>query len=406
MTVLIVGAGQAGAQAAVSLRQAGYDGRVLLVGDEPQLPYQRPPLSKAFLTGKVERAGIVLRNEATYADQRIELLSGQRVLAVDRARRQARLSAGAEVDYAHLVFATGARNRPLAVEGAELDGVLHLRTIDEASALRERMAGVRSAVVVGGGFIGLEFAAVARMRGIEVTVVELAPRLMARAVTPQVSDWFTARHRAAGSRILVNAAVARIEGQGGRVAGVVLGDGQRLAADLVVAGVGVLPNVELAAASGLEVCNGIVVDGLLRTADPAVSALGDCASFPCAFADGHVRLESVQNALDQARCVAARIAGQPATYAALPWFWSDQFDAKLQIAGLIHAPDRTVLLGRPEEGAFSVFAFREGRWLGVESVNRPGDHMTARKLLAARTPLAAEAVAAAGFDLKAFAATL
>ena len=403
--VVIVGTGQGGLQAAASLREAGFAGPVTLIGDEPDLPYQRPPLSKAYLLGKMAEEGLRLRSEAFYAKNGIDLLAGERVAAIDRATRRVRLNSGPEIGFDHLVLATGARNRPLPVPGADLDGVLYLRTLAEARDLKARIAAVRQVVVVGAGFIGLEFAAVARQLGKEVHVVEATQRPMGRAVSAQMSWFFTERHMGWGARLLLGAGVARLLGEGGRVVAVEATDGQRLPADLVVVGIGVLPNADLAAGAGLPVQDGIVVDRQLRTADPAISAIGDCARYPSRFADGPVRLESVQNAADQGRCVAARIAGRPAAYDAVPWFWSDQGDLKLQIVGLTAGHDATALRGDPASGRFSVFCFRGERLVGIELVNRPADHMAGRRLLAGEPGLTPAQAADEAFDLKAHATT-
>ena len=406
-TVVIVGTGQGGFQTAASLREGGFDGRVVLVGDEPDLPYQRPPLSKAYLTGKAGAALVRLRPERFYAERRLELRAGERAAAIDRAGRQVVLTSGERLPYDHLVLATGAHNRALPVPGGGLDGVFQLRSLAEAEALRRRLDGARRAVVVGAGFIGLEFAAVAAERGLEVTVVEAADRVMARAVSPPISEYFRAAHERGGVRFVLGAAVVGILGDG-RVTGVATADGRRFPADLVLVGIGVVPNAGLAAEAGLAVANGIVVDEHLLTRDPMISAIGDCAAFPCRHAgDGGgtvLRLESVQNAVDQARCVAARLLGRPAPYASLPWFWSDQGTLKLQIAGLTTPHERAVLRGDPAaQGGFSVFCFRGGELIGVESVNRPLDHIMARKLLAAGGGLTPEQAADPSFDLKAHA---
>jgi 3-phenylpropionate/trans-cinnamate dioxygenase ferredoxin reductase subunit len=402
-SVVIVGTGQAGFQAASSLRQGGFEGDVTLVGEEPQLPYQRPPLSKAFLKGEGDPGEVHLRPETFFGSKDIGLLSGDRAERVDREARTVELASGRVLAYDHLVLATGSRPRPLPVPGSDLDGVLELRTVADAQVLRERLAGGPRLVVIGGGFIGLELAASAREKGAEVTVVEALDRTMARAVTPETSAHFAALHAEHGATIRHDATVARINGNGA-VSGVELGDGTKLDADVVVIGVGVVPNVELAEESGLMVRDGIVVDETLRTADPAVWAIGDCASYPSAHVGHLVRLESVQNATDHGRAVAAAIMGEPAPYDALPWFWSDQHSRKLQIAGLPHGHDSTVVRGDPRSEAFSVFCFAGDRLVCVESVNRMPDHMAARKLLTARRTIAPADAADEAYDLKAFAA--
>jgi len=400
-SVVVVGGGQAGFQTAASLRQGGFRGRITLIGDEPGLPYQRPPLSKAYLLGKVAADGLCFRPTTYFADQRIDLLH-DRVTNIDRANRRIALAAGAALDYGHLVLAPGARNRPLPVPGAELAGVFGLRTLADADALRPRLRAARSVVVVGAGFIGLEFAAVAAANGVSVHVIELADRPMARAVSRETARFFREAHEGWGVKFDFGQGIACIVGRDGRVTAVELSSGKQLLADLVVFGIGVLPNVELAAEAGLEVDNGIRVDAFLRTSDPCISAIGDAASFPGAHSSRHVRLESVQNAVDQARCVAARLTGQASPYRALPWFWSDQGDLKLQIAGLLNGCDSAVVLGSPSERAFSTLCFHQGHLVAVESVNRPGDHMAARKILARPSALNAAIAAEPGFDLRAW----
>jgi 3-phenylpropionate/trans-cinnamate dioxygenase ferredoxin reductase subunit len=403
MKVVIIGTGQAGFQAASSLRQAGLQGEVTLVGEETELPYQRPPLSKTFLKGEGDPGEVHLRPETFFASKDIERVSGDRAERIDREARRVELATGRVLDYDHLVLATGARPRELPVPGSDLDGVLQLRTVADAQALRERLDGGPRLVVVGGGFIGLELAASARERGADVTVVEALDRTMARAVTPEMSAHFAALHAEHGATILHDATVAKLIGNGA-VSGVELGDRTRLDADVVVIAVGIVPNVELAAEAGLAVHDGIVVDETLRTSDPAVWAIGDCASYPSAQLGRPVRLESVQNATDHGRAVAAAIMGEPAPYDALPWFWSDQHSRKLQIAGLLHGHDRTVLRGDPAGEAFSVFCFAGDQLVCVESVNRMPDHMAARKLLAAGRTIDPDAAADEAFDLKAHAA--
>lgn len=405
--VVIVGSGQGGFQAASSLRDEGYEGTIALVGDEPGLPYQRPPLSKAYLTGKMDEEGLRLRAPTFYAERRIELVAPETAIRIERAGRRLVLGSGRALAYDHLVLATGARNRLLPVPGAEQSGVVYLRTLADADALRDRIGAARRVVVVGAGFIGLEFAAVAAAQGRDVTVVEATSRPMSRAISVPMSDFFHGLHERAGIRLLFGAVVTRVTGEGGRATGVDTGEGVHLPADLVVVGIGVVPNVELAAEAGLPVANGIVVDAQLLTDDPAISALGDCATYPSAFAGGAaVRLESVQNAVDQAKTVAARLAGRPEPYRAVPWFWSDQGASKLQIAGLAIPHGEAVLRGDPATGAFSVFCYEGGRLVGVESVNRAADHMIARRLLAKGVGPTPGEAADLGLDLKARAAEL
>jgi 3-phenylpropionate/trans-cinnamate dioxygenase ferredoxin reductase subunit len=325
-----------------------------------------------------------------------------RAQAIERSSQRLQLSDGDALAYDHLVLATGARQRPLPAPGAELDGVASLRTLADAKALMARMGHVRRAVVAGAGFIGLEFAAVARAQGIEVTVVELAERALARALSLPMSYFFEERHRAWGSHFHFHRSVLDVRGVGA-VEAVELDDGEVVPADLLVVGIGVLPNIELAEAAGLATGNGIVVDERLTSSDPAISALGDVALHPNRFSvTGPVRLEAVQNAVDQARALAASLTGKPKLYDAVPWFWSDQGDLKLQMAGLAAGHDSAVLRGDPASGAFSVFCFKGERLLACESVNRPADHMAARRMLQAGLPITPEQAADEQVSLKTF----
>jgi 3-phenylpropionate/trans-cinnamate dioxygenase ferredoxin reductase subunit len=400
--VVIVGASHAGFQLAASLRQHGYDGRITLVADEAVLPYQRPPLSKDYLNGKIGLDLLLMRPEAFYRDHRIEFLPGTRVVAIDRAAKAVEFASGERLGYGHLVLATGARNRVPPLPGIELAGVCYLRTLAETDAIQARLGEPRHAVVIGAGFIGLEFAAVARAKGIEVHVVELVDRVMARVVCPDTSAYFAEAHRAAGVEFSFGARVDRIGGAAGRVNHVVLGDGRRLETDLVVVSIGVMPNEELAAAAGLAVENGITVDEQLRTTDAYISAIGDCASFPCKHSMRNpVRLEAVQNATDHARCVADRLLGKPRAYDALPWFWSEQGELRLQIAGLTTGFQQVALRGSPESGSYSAFCYAGDRLLGVESINRPTDHAVARRLMSVGRQVTPQQAADLGFDLRA-----
>ena len=403
--VVIVGGGQAGFQVAASLRAGGYAKPIRIVSAEDHPPYQRPPLSKAFLLGKMERERLLFRQPAFYAAQAIELVLGETVVAVDRGAPTVVTAAGRRLPYDALVLATGTRVRPLPVPGGELDGVVYLRTLEESEALARRVAGAERVVVVGGGFIGLEVAAAARTLGKRVTVLEAAERLMGRVVAPVISEFYAGLHRERGIELGLNARIDRIEGEQGRAEAVVMADGARHAADLVVVGIGVLPNVELAVAAGLACENGIVVDRHGRTGDPAIFAAGECTSHPNRFAGGMARLESVQNAVDQAKAVAATILGRDEPYDEVPWFWSDQYDVKLQMVGISFGHDERVLRGDPGNGRFSVFYFKDGRLLAIDSVNRPSDHMAGRKLLAAGTLLTPVQAADEAFDLKIATAT-
>jgi 3-phenylpropionate/trans-cinnamate dioxygenase ferredoxin reductase subunit len=398
-TVVIAGTGHAGFQLAASLRQHGFAERVCLINDEAHLPYQRPPLSKAYLKGEGRPDSLMFRPDKFYRDQNIELIS-DRAASIDRAARRLVLESGSFLDYGHLVLATGARNRLLDIPNASLADVRYLRILDESEALRQRIGSARHVVVIGAGFIGLEFAATARAKGLEVDVLELGTRVMARAVTAEISDYFHERHIAAGIRLHLGVQATSIESDGTSVTGVSLIDGRHIPADLVVVGVGVLPNVEMAKKAGLAVAAGIIVDEHLLTSDPDISAIGDCALFASPRFGGSLRLESVQNATDHARCVAARLTGDAKPYDGQPWFWSDQGDDKLQIAGLTTGYDQVVMRGDPAQKAFSAFCYRAGKLVGIESVNRAGDHMFGRRFLGMGRQLAPEKAADPDFVLK------
>ena len=397
---VIVGAGQAGFQTATSLRTEGYSESIALIGEEQHIPYQRPPLSKGFPLGTQDLDSIELRPRAFYQDHRIELLTGERVVAIERTERRVRLASGGHIPYQTLVLATGSRNRILACIGGELDEVLYLRSLDEALLIKERLKEAKEIVVIGGGFIGLELAAVARSLGRSVTVLEVLPRLMSRVVAPIISEFFRELHMRQGVRVICGASVSEIAGPTGKVREVRSNDGTVYPADLVLVGVGVLPNTELAREASLRVANGVAVDEFLQTNDEHIYAIGDCAEHPCAFARARVRLESVQNAADQAQCVAATIAGRREVYRALPWFWTDQFDIKLQMAGISQGYDRIATRGIPESRKFSVFYFKEDRLLAVDSINRPIDHIIGRKLIEAGVPLTPEQAADEGVDMR------
>jgi 3-phenylpropionate/trans-cinnamate dioxygenase ferredoxin reductase component len=397
---VIIGTGQAGFQTAASLRTEGYQEKITLIGEEPHIPYQRPPLSKGFPLGTQDLESIELRPKQFYQDHQIDLLAGERVTAIDRAARQVKLESGGHFPYEKLVLAVGARNRKLSLKGAELDGVLYLRSLDEAVVVKDRLKNAQNIVVIGGGFIGLELAAVACSLGKSVTVLEALPRLMSRAVAPLISDFYRELHSSKGVKIVCGASVSEIDGSDGKVRGVLLSDGTRYRSDLVLIGIGIEPNIQLARDAGLRIANGIAVNEYLQTDDENIFAIGDCAEHPCVFANARIRLESVQNAADQAQCVAATIAGQRNVYRALPWFWTDQFDVKLQMAGISNGHDCVVTRGNSESRKLSVFYFKEGRLIAIDSINRPLDHMMGRKLIANRVRLTPEQAADESVDLK------
>lgn len=398
--VVIVGAGQAGFQVAASLRGEGFEGEIVLVGDEPGLPYQRPPLSKAFLK-EGERDRLLLRNDDFYEKNRIDLVAATAV-RIDRAARTVLTDDGRSVAYDHLVLATGAHNRRPPIPGVTHDKVVDLRTLGDADRLRTALEGARRIVLIGGGFIGLEVAATARLKGAAVTVLEAAPRLMSRVVSPAMSDFFLAAHTALGIDVRLGTLAEAIETEADGSLAVKVAGGTRLPADLVILATGVSPSDGLAREAGLAVANGVVVDSHLLTEDPAISALGDCCNFPHRGAGAMVRLESVQNAVDQAKCVAARLMGRPAPYDAVAWFWSDQGPHKLQIAGLTTSPDAQHL-ARPSDGGerLTVLTFENDALVAVETANEPAAHMAARRLLSREAPLTRETLAALDYDLRA-----
>ncbi|MFF7865482.1 NAD(P)/FAD-dependent oxidoreductase [Streptomyces qaidamensis] len=385
--VVVVGGGQAAFSVVSTLRASGYDGPVTVFAAEPHLPYQRPPLSKKAHT---ERDGlrVELVPESFYRERNIDLRLGVEAVALDTTAATVISRTGARVPYAHLVLATGARNRPLPVPGAELDGVHALRSLDDALTIGRALTTARDVVVVGGGFIGLELARVALARGARVTVVELADQLLSRAVSRELELPLRERHEHAGVRVLTGTGVRALEGPG-RVERVVT-DRELLPADLVVYGIGAIPRDDLAREAGLAVADGVVVDEQLRSVtDPRISAVGDCARHPHPHAEGPVRLESVQNAIDQGTLVGRRIAGSPASYESLPWFWSDQGDLKLQIAGLRSPADEVRLVPGDSPERLAGYAFRDGLLVAVETLNWPAEHLAARRLLERRTPVLA-----------------
>ena len=378
--IIIVGAGQAGLQTAESLRSEGYTGDLLMVGSEALPPYHRPPLSKAYLLGEFAESQLTIRAPEALARKGIQFLPGVTVTAIDRTAKRVSLSDERQLEYAGLCLATGSRARPLTVPGANLRNVLPLRTLDDTRTIAATLRSVQQVVVIGGGFIGLEFAAVARKLGKDVVVLEAAERLMPRVVPPLMSDFYTRLHARHGVRIELNAQVSEITGIDGRAAAVLTGDGRSFPAGLVVAGIGILPNLELAQAAGLDCDRGIVVDACSRTSDASIVAAGDCSVRR--LTNGTLqRLESVQYAVEQDKSAAAALLGKERPFTANPWFWSDQYDVKLQMAGLSSGHDTTVLRGDPEAQKFSCFYYRNDKLIAVDSVNRPEDHLPARKLL-------------------------
>lgn len=401
--IVIIGAGQAGVQTAESLRAGGFTGPITMLGDEPYGPYHRPPLSKAWLAGEMDAVQLVMRAPEMLARKNITLRTDTTVVAIDRAAKHVQLADGSTLPYAGLVLATGSTPRALPLPGAQAQGVLALRSRDDASAIAERLALCQErqlpVVVIGGGFIGLEVAATARKKGLAVTVLEAAPRLLGRVLAPVLSDWYAELHRSHGVQLQLGAQITALEADAqGQVSGVRMADGSLVPAGLVVVGIGVVANEQLAVAAGLECERGIVVDACSRTSDPAIVAAGDCAVRR--LPNGNLlRLESVQNATEQAKSAAAALLGQERPFTATPWFWSDQYDKKLQMAGLSTGADRWSVRGDLSSGSFSVYHFQGERLLAVDSVNASKDHLQARKLLDAGISPTPEQAADAAFDL-------
>ncbi|GAA1936453.1 NAD(P)/FAD-dependent oxidoreductase [Nocardioides hwasunensis] len=379
--VVIVGACQAGLQAAVSLRELGYQEPIALVGDEPHLPYQRPPLSKGFITGQTTSEQLSLRVGSFFDDHDIDLVTGERVTGIDRSTQRAVTASGRELAFDHLVLAVGAAPRTLGVRGTDVAGVHDLRGLDDAEAIAAGLKEAHDVVVLGGGFIGLELAATAAGLGRSVTIVEATAGLMGRAVSPAIAATFLAQHRARGVDVRLGTSVVEVVHDGTRATGVRLSDGEVVAADLVIVGIGASPRTELATGLGLDVATGVLVDGFARTSDCRVLAAGDCAQHR-EINGTSLCVTSVQNAIDQAVVAARTIVGDlESPYAATPWFWSDQYDLKLQMAGLPQAYDHRVVRGDPASGAFSILYVRDDRLVWAESVSKPGDHVLSRRLI-------------------------
>lgn len=402
---LIIGASQAGLQIAVSLREAGDTSPIILVGEEAHAPYQRPPLSKAYLLGGTDLEKLWLRTPEFLAQRDISLITGERIerLELNDAgpAGTAHTVRGLRLAFDRLALTVGARPRRLEVPGSDLDGVTYLRTADDAALLRELQSDAQSVVVIGGGFIGLEAAAVARAQGKRVAVVEAAERLIGRAVAPVVSEFYRAAHARRGVDVRTGVGVTWLAGRDGRVRAVELSDGSRIPADLVIVGIGVVPRTKLARQLGLDCDGGIVVDRLARTSNRNVVAAGDCTVQPHPLTGtGRVRIESVQNAVSQAKAAAASLAGRREPNDAVPWFWSDQYELKLQIAGLSTGHDHHVVRGDIDAESFSVLYYREDRLIAVDAVNAPGDYMAVRKALTQGATITAAAAADSSVPLR------
>jgi 3-phenylpropionate/trans-cinnamate dioxygenase ferredoxin reductase component len=403
-TVVIIGGGQAGAEAATLLRQNRFAGRIILFGEEPYLPYMRPPLSKTFLAGEIGKDGLIYKSAAAYEKADVELRLGVTAEEIDRRAKTIRLRGGELVGYDKLVIASGGRARLLPVPGAGLKNIFYLRTIADVEALQPQMEASRRLVIVGAGYIGLEVAAVAVKRGLAVTVLESAPRVLARVTAPVLSSFYERVHRQAGVDIRTGVTVSGFLARGGdgAVGIVVCAGGESFTADFVLIGIGLVPNTELAEKAELDVDDGIVVDVAGRSSDPDIYAIGDCATHAHhGFLRRKIRLESVPNALEQARAAAASITLRPIPAAPPPWFWSDQHDLKLQMVGLSEGYDELAIRGSMESSSFIAFYLKDGVVVAADAVNRPGDFMAAKRLTAERTNIAPARLADESLPLKA-----
>ncbi len=377
--VVIIGAGHAAGQAAASLRQAKFAGEITIVGDESHIPYQRPPLSKAYLKGDQGADKVYLRAAAFYEDRNINLKLGTTATAVDTGAKTVVLDSGETLSYEHLLISTGSRPRKLTIDGSDLPGIHYLRTMDDVDGLRDGMREGANLVIVGGGYIGLEVAAVGRELGLNVHVLEMEERILQRVTTPEMSAYYHQLHEGRGVHIHTNTGVTGFAGDG-KVQEVICGE-RRFAADIVIVGIGIIPNTELAQAAGIHCNNGIVVDDHCRTSAPDVYAAGDCTNHPNPLLDRRLRLESVPNAMDQARVSTANMLGEDKTYAAIPWFWSDQYELKLQMVGFSADGDTQVLRGDMDANQFAVFYLKDGKVVAADAVNSPKEFMLCKQLV-------------------------
>ena len=376
--IVVIGAGQAAGQAAASLRQEGYEGPVTILGDEAQAPYQRPPLSKAYLSGEIGMDRVLVRPEKFYHDKDITLKTNTRVVSIDRGNKAVTTEAGDTIPYTKLLIATGSRPRILTIPGSDLSGIHYLRTIDDVDRIRVAMQTATRLCIVGGGYIGLEVAAISVTAGLDVTVVEAMDRILQRVTTPEMSEYYHKLHTSRGVNIMVNTGVEGFDGDGS-VSAVLCGD-TRVETDLVIVGIGIIPNVELAEAAGLECGNGILVDDHGCTSDPDIYAAGDCTNHPNPVLDRRLRLESVPNAMEQTRVACSNMLGGDKVYAAVPWFWSDQYELKLQMVGFSSDGDSSCVRGDKDANQFAVFYLNSGRVVAVDAVNSPREFMVCKQL--------------------------
>ena len=398
-TVVIAGAGHAAGQAVATLKQRKFAGRIVLIGEEAHLPYQRPPLSKKFLAGEMAPERLYFKPASFYEDDQIEVRLDTRVESIDRDAHRLRTAAGEDIAYDKLILALGSRVRRVPVPGAELAGVHYLRNIGDVEAIRAGIAKSKRIVIIGAGYIGLEVAAVCRQLGLDVTVIEMADRVMSRVVSANVSDFYQLEHTNHGVKLMLSTGLEAFAGKR-RLKIVITDTGQTIRTELAVVGVGIVPNTELAEAAGLEVSNGIVVNDQCQTADPDLYAIGDCTNHPNAIFGQQLRLESVHNALEQARTAADNICGVATHYSQVPWFWSDQYDLKLQIAGLSQGYDQVVLRGDPAGRSFACLYLKDSRLIAVDAINAPREFMQSKVLIATHAVCDSEKLADIGVALK------
>ena len=403
-TIVIAGGGHAAGQAAISLRHDGFTGRIVIVGEEPYLPYQRPPLSKKFLAGELELERLMLRHERFYTEHNIEVRLSTRVETIQRELKQVVLSDGDSLSYDRLLLAIGSQVRKLDIPGSDLEGIHYLRSIDDVLKMRAGFQSGARMVVIGAGYIGLEVAAVAVTRGLSVTVVEMADRVMSRVVAPEVSEFFARVHREAGVDIRCGRDPSSALVGDRRVAALRSRDGTELPADMVVVGIGIEPTIEIAETAGLEIDNGIIVDEFCRTSDPYILAIGDCTSHPNNILGRRLRLESVHNAQEQAKTASATLCGKLHPYVQVPWFWSDQYDLKLQIVGLSGDHDSVILRGDPKDRSFAAFYMKGDLLIAVDAVNSAREFMLSKKLIANGARLEPEILADSDIPFKDLAA--
>lgn len=398
-SVVIAGAGHGAGQVVATLKQKKFDGKIVLVGEEPHLPYQRPPLSKKFLAGELDAERLHFKPPSFYDDPQIEVRLNTRIDSIDRDAHCIRTADETEIPYDDLILALGSRVRRLPVDGAELAGVHYLRSIEDVDSIRAEIRPNCKLVIIGAGYIGLEVAAVCQQLGIDVTVIEMAERVMSRVVSPQVSEFYEKEHASHGVKLMLSTGLAAFRGDS-RVEAAETADGQIVPANFVVVGVGIVPNTELALAAGLDVNDGIIVDDRCLTSDPNIYAIGDCTSHPSDIYGRQLRLESVHNALEQAKTAASNLCGDETHYSQVPWFWSDQYDVKLQIAGLSQGFDQVVLRGDPDSRSFACLYLLKGKLIAVDAINSARDFMQSKALIANGTVIDPQRLADTDVALK------